>query len=231
MSDGLLVFGKSESREGFFKANPLELVLTVVLLDDTEFQKKFTINNVAPRDFHQITFSPTINLGDGTFTIEIDGTTNDKDIEIEVPNPGDGDGGDSPVMIAGRGFDIDQPVEVSAGDSKEVILDIEAISGIDALIINIESEVLTPEELETVGLVATFDIANTDPDSELGQNLKNLGFMGDTPIKNQTNAEFNLTAFMPLLVMLGENEVHNFHIKVRSVTGEELEKTLTIETK
>ncbi|OHX64599.1 DUF4493 domain-containing protein [Flammeovirga pacifica] len=224
MTSGSLDFLKSESRPGYFKVNPLSLEMFVKTLDGQEFSKTFKIEDVAARDYHKIVFSPQI--GDGSISIEIDDSTNDKEIDIEIPNE-DLDP-DAIVSIIGDGFDIDQPLEISSGNEPDVVLNIEAGNGIDYLIIEIESDVLTPEELESVGLVAKFDIANVDPESELGQSLKALGFIGDTPIKNQKAIDFDLTQFMPLLTMLGTDEIHKFHVTLIDNYGKEEVKTLTI---
>ncbi|MBB3697163.1 DUF4493 domain-containing protein [Flammeovirga yaeyamensis] len=224
MKLGMLDFTKAEIRPGYFQVNPLELEMTVITRDDQTFSKTFTIKDVAARDHHQITFSPQV--GDSGISIEIDDTTNDKEIDLDVPNE-DLDP-DAIISIEGDGFDIDQPLEISEGNEPAVVLNIEAGNGIDALKIRIESDILTPEELESVGLVEEFDIANTDPDSELGQALKALGFIGDTPIKNQKEIQFDLTEFMPLLTMLGTDETHHFHVTLIDNYGKEEVKTLTV---
>ena len=184
--------------------------------------------------------------------VEVDYSTEEKDFDVQVPGGNDiidnnGDQGswddDEPevpvvpeepgkdaVVIAGDGFDIDRELTVSASE-QEVKVDVkmEAAKGIDKLEVAIVSPALTTDALESVGLGASFDVAN--PGEELKATLIDLGLLqaGET-IKGKTSHVFSVGSFMPLLGMLpnGTGNVHRFNLTVTDMAGNVMEKTLTV---
>ncbi|BDD04630.1 DUF4493 domain-containing protein [Aureibacter tunicatorum] len=220
---GSLVFQKSESRAGYFSVAPLTIVLNVDPVDGEAFEKVYKIEDVAPRDYHKIVFKPRLGQGGVALEIEVDTSTNDKDIDIEIPNDNDEN------SIEGIGFDIKEVVQVERGiKDADVRVLINAATGIDKLEIEIISDKLTPEALAELNLQSEFDLANLEKGSELEASLKALGFIGDEPIKGQTEVVFDISAFMEPLGLFGL-DTHDFVVRMTDLSGESLQETLSIE--
>ncbi len=241
LSGSMLTFAKNESRSGYFMLTDGQNVLTAVLtgdIDGEEVTYPIVLPNIKAGEHRQITFSiknvvDDPNEGDGTFEITVDtscdGVDQDVDVDInegvieddddekdpEVPNV--------PITIEGDGFDISKEQYVPAGGST-IIVKIDAPKGISNLIVEIDSETLTPDILSSVGLASNFDLAYP---GDLKDGLASLGFPVSEGVIGETSLVFNITDFTSLLGLYGP-AMHNFHLKVVDMEGNELSKTLKL---
>ncbi|MDE6340337.1 MAG: DUF4493 domain-containing protein [Muribaculaceae bacterium] len=96
-----------------------------------------------------------------------------------------------------------------------VVLNFKSNTGFTEFYADIDSPNLTPEELETVGLAAHLDLVN--PDEKIVEPLQNLGL--PVNIGGEKNVAFNISNFMSLLAIFGEN-THTFVIHAKDKDGE-----------
>lgn len=101
----------------------------------------------------------------------------------------------------GKDFDTRYVVDSTAG--LEVIIDITSESGITGFTLEINSDVLTPEELAGINLSSEMDLINPG-DCEAG--LVYLGFPVGDAVEGQTSMVFDITSFMPMLVVTGSGD-------------------------
>lgn len=177
--------------------------------------------------------------GSGKLTITVDVTLNEKPIDIIVPsnpdnnNPGDNedddddnnnDGDDAAKIPTVTGDGINTPVTVKKGGSSSVVVNIAAPNGLNKLQVRIDSPLLSPEELEGIGLKSEFDLA--DPGT-LKDALNGLGFPTGDDVKGKTTVKFDISQFVPLLGLLGTG-TSKFHLTVTDTKGNTVSKTITI---
>ena len=155
--------------------------------------------------------------------------TTSEEVIPEEPEEGEDEGGEdeggdeTKPTIKGRGFDIKTPQTVPSG-GMNCVVDITAAMRFANLYVTIDSETLTSDVLESVGLVSNFDLAYP---GNLGSALSGLGFpVGDQVIGQKTLA-FDITQFTQLLGIYGA-ATHKFIIKVVDQEGTEVEETLTL---
>lgn len=153
-----------------------------------------------------------------------DGRPSDGEEEKPDPNPGGGDEPvvKAPVIEAEAPIDLDK-VNVVNGESI-VKLTITSETGITAFTVDIDSPVLTPSELEGVGLASHLDLV--DP-GDLEDTLRNFGFPVGSDVRNQKNVAFDITGFMKMLCAVGAGYQHNFVLTVTDAGGT-TEKTLKL---
>lgn len=167
--------------------------------------------------------SGSINPGDG---IKVDISYVDEDLNAEVDpgneeviDPGETPGklpdlpgeGDDPIVTPPGPDNPEEPAFDFAGstledgktymntdfdEAKPAKVIINCPEGIAKADVIIDSDFLTAEELEGVGLAKTFDLC--DP-KDLRDGLEGLGFPCGENIVNKSTAEVNVTDFMPLL--------------------------------
>ncbi len=194
------------------------------------------INPGNPGD--EIKIDATVSLEDMTGGGGTDvGEPSDEDIYMDddrYPNedPGNDPGPDDPStpengpkVTAEAPIDLDKVNEVNA--SSKVVLNFEskADSGFTTFEVDIESNDLTPAELEGVGLGAHLDLIN--PGELLGA-LQGLGILKENQetVLGEKNVVFDISQFMtPLSMFSGE---HHFVIKVADSDGE---KVVTLKLK
>lgn len=141
-----------------------------------------------------------------------------------------------PVAIL-KGLNIDERHTVTADLSVDVI--VTAASGIKDFTVNINSEILTPDQLGTVGLCDVLNLveptasySTVDPTfdaSGIAASLTNLGFPTGDQVKNQTSVEFTITPFLSLLSFTGAGN-HDFIMTITDNDGNTTVKTLMIKT-
>lgn len=138
------------------------------------------------------------------------------------------DNGDNPGEKTAPGITAEAPLNidiVNDGNSMTTcVLNIHsyAPAGIQEFTCVIDSPTLTPEELESVGLAANLNLAETP--ANLQGALSGLGF--PTNVKGQKDVQFVITNFLPMLAALGESE-HHFILTVTDEYGT-TQKTLKI---
>ena len=141
-----------------------------------------------------------------------------------------------PVAIL-KGLNIDERHTVTADLSVDVV--VTAASGIKDFTVNINSEILTPDQLGTVGLCDVLNLveptasySTVDPTfdaSGIAESLANLGFPTGDQVKNQTSVEFTITPFLSLLSFTGAGN-HDFIMTITDNDGNTTVKTLMIKT-
>lgn len=203
---------------------------------------KFTLKNVGEGEIESAgTAGLTLKL-DVKVTV-IRQNTNISVEEEVIPEDTPDDGGDDVdetiPTIKGRGFDIKKAQNVDKNGKLEnveggsCIVDITAPMRFAHLYVTIDSEKLTPDVLESVGLVDEFDLAYPgELASKLGKNADGtgLGFPISDQVIGQKTLVFDITGFTPLLNIYGAAE-HKFIIKAVDQEGTEVEETLTLITK
>lgn len=183
-----------------------------------------------------------INPGEQGNEIKVDATVNLKDLrgeesyindpEEEIyleddrynnvdPEPGPDDPvnpptGDGPTITA-VGAVFGQPNKVA--DLEECAIEVSSETGITSFLVKIDSDTLTPEELESVGLVSEFDLVNP---GDLKEILQNLGFLDketdQESLKGEKDVKLDISDFLGLLQMLGAG-THNFIVSVGDSSG------------
>ena len=165
-----------------------------------------------------------------TCTVIEKGFTNREEEETIIdPNPPTPSG--KVPTIVGDGFDIDESLDVPIKRDEggnligiTVVVNIEAENGFSNLKVKIDSETLTPELLEEVGLASEFDLAYP---GDLRTGLESLGFPVGDQVLGKTTLKFDITKFTPLLGSYGP-ATHKFIITAIDQSGNSVEKTLTL---
>lgn len=169
--------------------------------------------------------------GTHTFTLTISNAVNhivQQPIVMLVDKASEGGSTDAPApTVEWEGYDIDQAYTIT--DDMTVKLNVKAEAGIKDLVIDIVSDLLTPEELAGAGLSAHFSLVN--PESEdLAASLNMLGFPTGDDVKNQTTVSFDITSFMPVLNGIsGDTPCYaNFELTVTDNNGKVTKKVLKL---
>ncbi len=119
----------------------------------------------------------------------------------------------------------------SADLTGDAIVNIHCEKGFAKLIVTIDSDGLTPDVLEGVGLAAAFDLVTgktLDGSKDLSEGLTGLGFKVKDDVKGKTDLEFDITEFVPLLgIYPGMNK---FIIDVTDNDGNTSSITLKIQS-
>lgn len=236
--NGNLDFAKTETRSGYFAYAPGSNTMAATfdgLVDGVKESASKVYTDVAPGTHYRITY--TLHKPGSNPNAEggiIPGITVDAKVEVVDMNinidPGDDDrpgGGDRP----GEGDKPEPPqpgngpqIEINAGMSFEqvnevnssstVIVSITSETGITAFTVDIVSSTLTPSVLSDVGLSDHLDLVNP---GSLEEGIAGLGL--PVNVGGQKAVEFNISSFMPLLAIYGDNS-HKFILKVADASGE-----------
>lgn len=172
----------------------------------------------------------TGEVGDG---IE-DPIENPGDMPGKLPELPDEPGNDDPVTPPADedGFDFKGStlengktyMNTDFGESKPAKVIINCPEGIAKADVVIDSDFLTAEELESVGLAKTFDLCAP---GSLREGLEGLGFPCAENILGKTQAEVNVTDFMPLLGA-GAGSTSKFTFTITDSKGNVKVTTFTI---
>lgn len=246
-NDGLK-FGLDEANSqkcGYFKHTSENTLVAVFYgkIDGASAVEAKSLENVSKGNHYRITFRRHNHDADPTGSadadIHVDATVTVTDVERNVPlaedkvlddseRPSEGGGEVNPPLAEAPQITAKAPVKLDAVNDgaslSECVLNIHssADGGIIAFTCDIDSPLLTPEELSGVGLDAHLDFVDT-PES-LMSSLTALGF--PTRVGGKSDVEFNISQFLPLLQALGSGE-HHFILKVTDANGT-TEKTLKI---
>lgn len=180
-----------------------------------------------------------------TKTVNVDGNViQEEDIQESGDRPGqEGDepGGEDPkpgeegnITFTSETLDHDDNGNVlddtpnNADDfgegKKEAKIHIHSEAPIASLNVKIVSNFLTEDMLSGVGLTSEFDLANPVKDgTDYTEGLKGLGFKVGDEVKGETDLDFDITTFMPLILEAGD---HKFIITVKDENG--VSKTLSL---
>ncbi len=251
---GHLEFTPSETRSGYFKyiATPgseSTLVATFSGTVDENYEENFrTYTAVAPGNHYKITYTlkgvnPNIPDQTGIVTpgVYVDATVERVDMTVNVDveddilkddmRPGEEDpdnpptpGNPTPDITASSGISFESPNTVTPGMEAVVKVHSHAEGGLTGFTVDIESNTLTPQELEGVGLASHLDLVNP---GQFAESLAGLGF--PVNVGGQTDPDpMVLTDFLPMLQALGAG-THKFVLKVTDANGT-TDKTLTFIT-
>ena len=148
-----------------------------------------------------------ISLDTEIVEVDIDGNTTVKDPNIdpsgrpgyEDPDPDDPTpptpGGEA-ATFKSETLDTEGGINYSKDWVGDAIVTIDCPEGFAKLEVVIDSEGLTPDVLEGVGLAKEFDLANP---GSLAEGLEGLGFPIGDAVLGKTTVDFNITDFVPLL--------------------------------
>lgn len=180
-----------------------------------------------------ITLDATITIVDETH--EVDPNEPDDDIlkddmrPVEGGSetgeePGDDPAGKGPEIIP-YGFELGVPYHITAekitdeeGNEQYVTpvkFTVTSETGFTEFKINIDSTTLTPDELNGAGLGADLDLINP---GEFEEGLSGLGFPVKDEVDGQTECNFDISGFIPLLNILGPG-THKFNLTVSDSNG------------
>ena len=101
-------------------------------------------------------------------------------------------------------------------DEVEILIKVSTQSKFTKFNVEISSDILTPGELQGVGLSDKLDLLNP---GEYEESLKNLGFPVGTEVSGAKNVEFDITSFMGLISMLNNNGYCDFKLIVSDDSG------------
>lgn len=242
-----LPFKKGETRSGYFQSNQDDTnVMTATMagqIDGSPESVPYPIKNVKAGQHRIIKFFLKYVNDDGyleggftslKLAIVAECTIIEKGVIVEqeeevIPDPNpSGPEGMSPT-IEGDGFNLDESliVPIKGNEGITVVINIAAENGISNLKVKIDSETLTPDVLEEVGLASEFDLAYP---GDLEEGLKGLGFPIGEKVIGATELKFDVSKFTGLLGIYGE-ATHKFIITVIDKYGRYEEKTLTLISK
>lgn len=233
------------------EGNSATMVATFTGTVDENYEENFrTYTEVAPGNHYKITYTlkgvePDVPEQTGTITpgVYVDSYVEDVNltIDLDVPddpldpdrpgedpdnpdNPDNPDQGEKPTLTLTPGLSFETPNTVTDGMVAVVTVHSSAAGGLTSFTVDIDSNTLTPEELQGVGLTSHLDLVNP---GQFATALADLGF--PVNVGGQTDpAPMVLTDFLPLLSGLGPG-THNFILKVGDANGVTT-KTLTFIT-
>lgn len=241
IGDGSLVFTKDDTRSGYFKANSSINIMNATMRGTIDGKlESFTrpFSDVKPGQHRIVKFYLKYINDDGyleggftklKLTIIAQCTVIEKGVIVEQeeeiipdPNPSEPEMGTEPT-IAGDGFNIDGSLDVPK-EGLTVVVDIASPNGIANLKVKIDSETLTSDILEDVGLASEFDLAYP---GSLEPGLKGLGFPTGEAVIGAKEIKIDISQFTGLLGIYGE-ATHKFIITVIDQKRQSVEKTLTL---
>lgn len=180
-----------------------------------------------------ITIDMSVDNNDVPGNVTVDEEKQDDSDRPGKEDPKDPVGPDQPddpvedLFTMNTSMSLTQPMVAEEG--KEYAINIVSKNPLTNLIVRIESNYLTNEFLQSVGLMSEFDLANLSPELEetLG-NPEGFNFPVGDKVKGQTNIDFVLSPFIPLLNLSPTpNDIHKFHLTMKDDKGNEKTVTLT----
>lgn len=244
IGSGELTFNKKdvdEGKAGYFKAAEVSNILIAKFqgtVDGEMVQMTENFINVKGGEHRNIIFNLDIpSIGDMGLNLKLNVVCKNIDLTASI-DPGKEDildedqdvkpGPANAPTIVGEGFNIMDEIELEKDETKTVIVNITADNGIQNLRVKIDSETLTSEILNDVGLSADFDLANPGS-AALETALKSLGFPVTTDVVGVKYLVFDITQFTPLLGLYGLAS-HNFIITVVDQAGNTKTATLALKS-
>ena len=178
-----------------------------------------------------------VDLGDISVEVPEQNIQDKPDVVVPEDKPGQEPGAsqepeinDSKPAIIGDGFDINvaqYPAQfVSSGKSLRVLISSAEGTTLSDLYVEINSETLTADILEEVGLATEFSLVNP---GSLEEGLSGLKFPVGSQITSSNNVVFDITEFLPLLGIYGAAE-HNFTMTATDSNNQSTTVTLLLIT-
>lgn len=243
MGEGASIdFAKAETRSAYFAyaegSNTLVATFSGSIAGGA-YEEFKAYTDVKPGNHYKITYAfhnGTVPGTEGSITfngVNVDAHVEESDLTFNV-DPGEDDiipggdrpsqGGDNPptppepgngpTLTIPSGSSISFDNVVDAVDGKQYTLDITSETGFTVFTVDIESDYLTPEMLQGVQLGSHLDLINP---GSLQAGIESLGLPCN--VGGQKSATFDISAFVPLL-SLGENgQIHTFVLKVGDASG------------
>lgn len=158
-----------------------------------------------------------------------------EDFPAEDGGEDEGTGGgttpDAPTIVGtsfkGSPFDIDNDVlEIKEGETATLKVTLNSSVGIGHVYVTIDSETLTPDVLQSVGLTSSFDLVEP---GQYESALKDLGFPVGDEVKGKKTVLFDITKFTALLGIYGKAN-HNFILRVSDTNSNSTTKTLKVKS-
>ncbi|MBQ9076936.1 MAG: DUF4493 domain-containing protein [Muribaculaceae bacterium] len=221
-----LDYVKGEQRAGYFALPSTSSTLVATFngsVNGSPVSLRKTFTDVEAGQHRIVTFS--LSTGNVNPGIIVDAEITDEDVNVDVPGDDDVISGDRPEdgtepTIESETLDLDGPNIVTADLIAKV--DINAPKGVGTFFVEIISETLNAEVLESVGLASVFDLAHP---GDLDEVLKELGFPTGDEVIGKTYLQFDITMFMELLAAFPGQ--HQFKLTVTDASGQTVTKTLT----
>lgn len=251
---GTLVFGKNETRAGYFKATEGSTTMAVDfkgVIGNTYIEESFPFTDIEAGQHRDITFkskstpTPPQPSGEvGLGGIDIDFTYTDKDIDgnvtyeegtIDAERPGKEDPKDPDPTDP---EDPNDPVVTDPITFTSTTLDLEGVNDAKThsgdAIVDIHADkgiehlyVTIDSQSLTKAELQGIGLDNEFDLAEPGdleEGLQGLGFKTGADVKGATDVQFDITTFVPLLANFTGN--HNFTVKVVDRDGNTKELTL-----
>lgn len=244
IGSGSLIYSAKDiedGRAGYFEAAEVGNILVATFQGKVDGEPTTMIKsepNVKGGEGKNVIFKVEIpSVGDASMKLKLDAVCKDIDFttlvkpgdEVILPeDPSVNPGPANAPTITGEGFNIVDEIEVEKDETKTIIVNIAADNGIQNLKVKIDSETLTPEILNAVGLSSEFDLANPGS-ADLETALKGLGFPVGSEVIGVKTLVFDITNFTPLLGLYGLAS-HNFIITVIDQAGNTKTATLALKS-
>ncbi len=183
--------------------------------------------------------------GDAELDFKVDVSVNDVDVDGNIivdENDGENEDGDGPEVppvtppedkptdlgaptIVWEGHNLDEWFDLTDGSIK-VALNISAPNKIKTLVVDIVSNAsaFQPDQLQGVGLDSHLDLSNP---GDLREAIEGLGFPVAENVVGKTELVFDISEFMPLMVVAEDKDVE-FVLTLTDEFGHELEKSLKL---
>ncbi|MFI3264636.1 MAG: DUF4493 domain-containing protein [Rikenellaceae bacterium] len=245
LDDAALVYSRTESRCGYFKAIEASNTLIVSISGmyntaasgETPSYVKIEnweqeITDVAAGQWRKISIrTETDTNGNVSFSMSVETWVYDEIIDVDImedevtedgiTEPEEDDDNDQTtgsLSIEWRdGYDFDTRYDITPSTDLPVVLDINSETGITSFLVRIDSEVLTAADLVSMNLDTEMDLINPATDL-MAAALADLGFPVGDEVEGATYLLFDITSFMPLLAMLGEGDT-TFELEVSDASG------------
>ncbi|MFI3321092.1 MAG: DUF4493 domain-containing protein [Rikenellaceae bacterium] len=121
-----------------------------------------------------------------------------------------------PSVVWEGGYSFDDTHTISSSSYPNVVVNITSSTGITGFTVQINSAILTAEELESINLAQTMDLVNAS--GSMATALSSLGFPIGDEVTGSKSLTLDITEFMPMLAALGSGET-TFVLTVTDSSG------------
>ena len=248
LGKGELNFSKDETRAGYFAVEESNNILHAYFSGSVDGYVDNIYNefeDVKAGEWRILRYSLKQNNEvyeeKGSFAanllVDVSCNTIEKNYQVEIeedvitdpdPEPQPGNNGDDPgtsqngPVIMATSFDIKEPQIITGDLTIKVVVTSEL--PLAGFVVDIESEALSAEELEAVGLASHLDLVNP---GDMRDGLEGLGFPVAENVLGKNEISFDITPFAGLLAALGSG-THQFIMTATDEGGNVTTETLTL---